>query len=126
MVANPLWGPGVKLEGGEQACADRCQDGARKHERVVVANLRNEAARDNGSNNDRKQDRDVPDARLVRVDSFHGLEPDWQVIDGHEENGTHEERESGRGPDAAFAEHEWADRCDFGLPELDTDEGQEA
>ena len=104
MVANPLGGTGVEIERGKETCADGGQDSACEHEGSVVAEFGDETAGYDGPDDNSQEDRNIPDARLIRVDTLDGLEPDGEVIDCHKEGGPHEESKSGCGPYATLAE----------------------
>jgi hypothetical protein len=123
LVSDPLWRTCVNLKSGEEACTDRRQHRAGEHESSIITDVGDEGVGKDGSDDNAKQNRNVSNAGFVRADALHGLEPDGEVVDGREESGTHEEGKTGRGPHAAFLEHERTDSCVFGSPELDADEG---
>ena len=121
---NPHRVSRVGLERSDEACADGHEDGAGDHEGCVVAESSNEAARNDGCNDNGEHKGDTPNAGFERANTLDGLKPDRKVVKKQEEGSPDEESEPTRGPYATFSQHARVDCGKFRVPELDSSENQ--
>lgn len=126
MIPDPLraacfWGPGR-----QKTRADGHKYRRNDHKGSIIAQLCDASSRTDRAHHDGKDKGNVVDPGLEGRDAFDGLEPDGDVVEEQEETGAKEEDIRTSGPDTAVGHKAWVDRCDLRLPELDSNEGNDA
>ena len=119
LVADPAAGVGAHAKRGEHAAADGEDGGAKIEERGVEAQLRDQAAYQDGGEGDADEVGDGADAGFFRRGAFHGLEIEGEVVNVRVE--AHGEKTGEPGADnygPLFCQKTWRDRGAFAEVDL--------